>query len=185
MDREVQRFLEVEERASALVEALQRLYEEANMHRAATQELKRAYEGLAHLVTVLKDLVTGNQDVLRLFREIRAQDIIEKLLVIEKGVENGTASLEDLRNVVLEKTEALSQDVTTIGGLLATGLDEIAAKLRNTLDSCGKGIERIDARVMRESLKMHETLARMQHLLLLTLGMAFAAAVLGVIGIFR
>lgn len=185
MDKAVQRFLTVEEQANALVEALRRLYEEANAHQAATQELRRVHEGLVRLIATLQDLVTKNQDALKLFQEIRAQDIVEKLLAIEKDIESSTSSLGELRTVVLQKTEELSQDVAMVEDLLAIRLEEVFSKLQSTVDSCSKGIERVDTRVTRESMKMHETLMRMQNLLLLALGIAFVAAIVGIIGIFR
>jgi chromosome segregation ATPase len=105
MDEGVQKFLEAEERATQLVEALQKLYEEVNSYQETSRNLQTVREELVSLIVGLKEIVIGNQEISRLLGGINAQEILEKLMNLENDLKAYSERFVALERSAAEHTE--------------------------------------------------------------------------------
>jgi len=212
MDEGARKFLEAEERANQLVEALQKLYEEVNSYQETSRNLQTVREELGNLIVNLKEIVIGNQEISRLLGEINAQDILEKLMNLEndfKAYAAQSLSLrEELQNVTQqvaaleERFRSFAQEenhriteiqgeilnlkdpFTTLQGLLENNLRE-TAEIKNSLSQQTQALDRLNNRMVVEGRQTGESLAMLQKWVYIAAGLAGIGMVMSIIALFR
>ena len=212
MDEGARKFLEAEERANQLVEALQKLYEEVNSYQETSRTFQTVREELVNLIVNLKEIVIGNQEISRLLGEINAQDILEKLMNLENDFKTYAAQSlslrEELQNVTQqiaaleERFRSFAQEenhrvteiqgeilnlkgtLTTLQGLLENNLRE-TAEIKNSLSQQMQALDRLNNRMVVEGRQTGEALAMLQKWVYIAAGLAGIGMVMSIIALFR
>ncbi|NSW75271.1 MAG: hypothetical protein HPY68_00585 [Candidatus Atribacteria bacterium] len=167
MEEEAQKFLEAEERATQLVELLEKLYEEVDSYRSAKEELNRVREELVDLIGTLKGVIVGNQEIARILVGINAQDIIQKLIALEDRFQENAqkfSTLEDGLQGMMQTLTALdnrlhefrtTQERQSDGTLQSLStLQETLSEARNTITDIFPKIGEINEAVRQHSPRL-------------------------------
>ena len=85
MGKETANFLDAEETAQKLVEALSKLQTEAISHQTAAKELNDVKLELLNLIESTKNGVERSQDIIKLIGEIGGPEIIDRLVRLEEN----------------------------------------------------------------------------------------------------
>lgn len=197
MEEETRRFLEAEERANQLVDALEKLFEETNSYQSAKKELDQVRRELVNLIEVLREIIVGNREITRILGGINAQDIIQKLITLEDRFEGLNQAFSDVENRLQESSTrqessllAVQQAVATVQNALTDLSPRIDQLQENSSQQLARlerieRVERICSGLTTSLGKLSEGLGQIQKLVLITAGLSFLAVILGFIALFR
>jgi len=95
MEKDVEKFLQAEESAEKLIQALEKLQTEAKSYQGATNELGIARDKLLELIGSTKDVVSNSYEVIKILKDIGGPEIFERFTRVENNLNEKFTKIEN------------------------------------------------------------------------------------------
>lgn len=182
MDKDVEKFLQAEEKAVELVKTLEQLHTEANSYQTATKELDAVRQRLINLIESTEKIASGSYEVIKILKEIGAIEILNRITSVESRV--GEELLKVLGGVESLKTETIER-FTSIENKVSKELLKLSTDIENVKVETAEKISSGEKKVSEEFLKHAKSLQNLKIFIIITLASSIITITIGIIALLR